>query len=489
MTMLRNSSILTCGINKYGVIKRMMKEKTLLFENKRLKKAMRRICLGLLAVMLLAALAGCGKNPLNPKSPVTITLWHTYGQQMEITIGSLIEEFNHTVGKDRGIIVEIGYVADAAEMNELLHSAANREPGAKALPDMAVIYPRIGVTLAEKGLLLNLSEQFSESELSLYVPNFLEEGKLTGGNLYILPIAKSTEILYLNKTIFDRFAADTGVTLAQLATMEGIAEAGEKYHQWSGGKAFFYPVELFNTALIGMRQLGEDFVRDYSLNLSSPAFKKIWDAYYPAAVKGETAIYDYYGNLLMATGDVICVSGTTAGVTFYTNQVMYPDNTKESIELTFLPYPVFTGGEKVVLQRGGGICIFRSDQQREYAAGVFLKWLTEPEQNLRFTAQNGYIPVIESLYEDFLSDGLENITNDNIRQVYETVREMKREYSFYYPPAFDGIDDMKIFYNRSLRSAAAKSRGDYLSLIEAQGADAAYENVSRGVFEQFIAPR
>ena len=439
-------------------------------------------------VLLNTFLIGCDSGLLNPEKPVRIVFWHTYGQQMEVNMNELVHEFNETVGKERGIIVEIGFVADASEINEQLVATANNERGARAIPDIAVIYPRVGITLAEGGLLVDLSTQFDANELSHYVPEFLEEGKLGSDTLYILPIAKSTEVLYLNKTVFDRFASDLGVTISQLATMEGIVGVSEKYNQWSGGKAFFYPVDPFNTAMIGMKQLGGDIMDENGLNLTEPAYERIWDAYFQSAVKGGMAVFDNYGNYLMATGEALCVLGTSASITFYPDNVTYSDNTQEDIEIAILPYPVFENGEKISIQRGGGMCIFKSDSQKEYAAGIFLKWLTAPEQNLRFTAHTGYMPVTNAAFEDFVNKDPENVVMDeNILKLYTVIREMQNEYTFYFPPVFDGLDDLQRTYNQEIRNAAETSRIRYLDLIEEYGEDEAYKEASQGAFERFIA--
>ena len=95
-------------------------------------------------------------------------------------------------------------------------------------------------------MILNLDQMFTKEELSVYVDSFLEEGRLTDGGLYVFPIAKSTEVLYLNKTLFDEFIQATGADPALLETFEGIAELSLLYHEWSGGKDFFTSAASFN---------------------------------------------------------------------------------------------------------------------------------------------------------------------------------------------------------------------------------------------------
>ena len=62
---------------------------------------------------------------------------------------------------------------------------------------------------------------FQRKNALLYVDEFLAEGVIDG-RLVMLPIAKSTELLFLNKTIFDRFAADTGVSEEELLHFESL---------------------------------------------------------------------------------------------------------------------------------------------------------------------------------------------------------------------------------------------------------------------------
>jgi len=445
---------------------------------------------------MAATLAGCRKGPLDSKNPVTLTLWHTYDQQMKASMDDMIDEFNGTIGEREGIIIETGFVAVALDLHEKLLTAASGAPGSPKLPDIAVVYPRVAVTLVEKGLLLDLGEQFSETELSGYVPAFLEEGRMGGSTLYILPIAKSTDVLYVNTTIFDRLSKDTGVTLSQLATFEGILDAAEKYYAWTDaktpdvpndGKAFFYPDEPFNNAMIGFRQLGDDFVTDQTLNLSSPAFQKIWDSFYPGAVKGHIAIFDKYANYLIQTGEIVCATSSSAGVTFYSDTVTYADNTKEEAVMAVLPYPVFESGEKIAMQRGGGMCVFKSDAKKEYAAGVFLKWLTEPDQNLRFTSRTGYLPVTGAAFEDLMARETASAASDNIGKLLKTVIDMQREYVFYVPPVFDGFEELQKRYKKDLLKTAGDSRREYLELLGASDPDTAYEAASRGVMGRFVS--
>ncbi|AEF81732.1 extracellular solute-binding protein [Leadbettera azotonutricia] len=407
--------------------------------------------------VVLVALLGCqGKNRPSKRNPVGITVWHTYVEQMKTGFEELATEFNATRGAQEGITVSVTAVARAAVLNEKLLMAAEGDPGSPELPDIAVVYPPVAASLAQKGVLVDFASLFTREEISRYVGEFVEEGMI-GGVFYLLPVAKSTEVLFLNKTIFDRFAADTpGVSLGQLATFEGIIAAAEQYREWSGGKTFYCPDELFNYTMIGMEQMGESFVQGKRLNVASPSFTRVWDSYYGPAARGEVAIFSNFGSQLALSGEVVAVSSTSAGAMYFPTSVTYADNSKEDVEFVVLPFPVFAGGEKVAAQRGGGMCVLKSTAAKEYGAGVFLKWLTEPAQNLRFTAATGYMPVMQEAFDLVMANGMDAVGEGLKRQAFLAAIAMQKEYRFFIPPVFDGLDTLQTRYVEELQKAAKR---------------------------------
>lgn len=432
---------------------------------------------------------------LDPKHPVTITLWHNYGGQMKNTMDQMVDEFNSTIGNEKGIIISVSSISGSATLHEKLTMVANEEPGAPNLPDITTAYPKTAMLLAEKNLLVDMGTLFSNEELSAYVPQFVEEGRLTEGNLYVFPIAKSTEVLFVNKTIFDRFAKDTGLALADLLTFEGIKRAGKEYYDWTDrqtpdipndGKTFFVSDSLFNLAQVGYRQLDDEFILDQQLNLKSPTFLRIWDFFYEPAVRGEIAVFDGYGSDLAKTGDVVCSLGSSAGVLFFSPVVTYADNTSEPAEFAILPYPTFQSGKKVAIQRGSGMCITKSTPEKEYAAGIFLKWFTSPEHNLCFVSSTGYLPVTKQAFGDIMTREIENVSDERIRGLLKTAIRMHQEYDFYIPPLFDGFDEKQKQYEQELKEIAGYSRQEYLKLLMKKDKDIVFQEVSEGVFEDFI---
>ncbi len=455
---------------------------------------MKRIIVCFVIATLL--LSGCNKNNLlNASKPVTINLWHNYGGLMKETMDSLIDEFNDTVGKEKGIIINVTAISGSATIHEKLKMIVNDEPGAPELPNITTLYPNTALMLVEKGLLSTIESQFSDEELSMYIPEFLEEGRLPDGNLYVFPTAKSTEVMFINTTIFNRFMKETDVSYKDLYTFEGILNVAKEYYKWTDaktpeiendGKTFITYDSLFNMAQTIYRQIDEDLIIDEKLNLSSKGLKSFRNLYFEPAVKGYTAIYDGYGSDLIKTGSVVASIGSTAGVLFYSPTVTYSDNLTEPASYLILPYPVVEGGEKVAIQRGGGMSIIKSNEQEEYAAGIFLKWFTAPEQNLRFISSTGYLPVTNEAI-NIVNEG-SSITDEKVKILLDAIKEMSEDYTFFYTPIIINFDELQNIFNKDIKDYTLRCREEYLNLLDSMDEEQAFNHVNK-LFEEFIAQR
>ena len=65
----------------------------------------------LTGTLVLTFCAGCadqkGGVSLDPREPVTINVWHYYNGAQKTAFDQLINEFNESVGREKGIIVEV----------------------------------------------------------------------------------------------------------------------------------------------------------------------------------------------------------------------------------------------------------------------------------------------------------------------------------------------------------------------------------------------
>lgn len=441
-------------------------------------------------ILLLCSLTGCGGIKPDPKNPVTITMWHNYGGQMQGAMDELIDEFNSTVGRKKGVIISVTSISASKDLQEKLSMIAAGDPGAPEMPDIVTAYPKTALILSKQGLLAPLDDQFTDKELKSYLPQFIKEGRLPDGKLYVFPIAKSTEVLFVNQTLFDRFSAAAGVALSSLSTFEGIAEAAVKYYKWTDsltpnisndGKAFYTADSWFNIAQVGIAQMGGEFINPDHLNVNSDNFRRVWDFAILPALAGGYAVTDGYSSDLSKTGEIVCSTGSTAGILFYGDSITYPDNRTEATTYTVLPYPIYKGGKKYAIQRGAGMCVARSSPKKEYAAALFLKWFTQPEQNMRFVSSTGYLPVTKKAFENNMEQEIKTAKNTNLKKLLKAATQMYREYAFMIPPNYYQFDKLSKEYEVNIKQTMRDGRA------RVSKGNKAVPDVNESLFRAFLS--
>ena len=440
-----------------------------------MKKKLYRLPVIVLFAALALCLAACGEKEAEP---TTVTLWHVYGGEVTSPLNVLVEEFNRTIGQEKGIRVRVDSVSNTNVIHESVLAAAYDDPGASELPDLFVSYPKTVLALPDENILVDYHDYFSDEELDSFLPEFLEEGTVNG-RLAVLPIAKSTEILYVNKTAFDRFSAATGAALDDLSTWEGLYALAEQYKDWSGGKCFFVHDYHFDYFQVGVESMGEDFFTDSGLAFG-PKFAYAWAPYARAALTGALWLGGGYATEPLRTGDAIVSVASSASVLYYSDVVTYPDNSTEQVEIISLPCPTFEGGEKLVMQRGAGLCTVKSTPAREEACMTFLKWLTEPKRNVDFATALGYMPVTKEGFDNYLPEAIETLSDPMYASLYEAFLRTRQDYTFYTPPQREDYLDLETRFEKGVRLRLTAGQAQY----QEQGEDA-LEALVRSTLEDF----
>ena len=392
----------------------------------------------LAAFCLLSLLTGCvSKDKPSSEDPVTLSMWHVYGSQTKSPLNTAIDEFNNTIGKENGITVNVVSVTSSSAIDKALAASANAEPGAEELPDLFTAYPR-AAQIVGTDRLLAWDPYFSEAELSMFKQEFLQEGYFDS-RLLMLPVAKSTEAFFLNKTLFSNFSAQTGVSMEQLQSFEGLFAAANVYYDWSGGKcfcAFDYLIRHMEFDLMAQTG-GIEYTEDGWYHLEDPAVKASWMKFALPFAQGHICVSDTYSNTQVMTGETLAGIGSTASITYYNDTVTYPDNTSEPMNLVVLPLPKTGDGTQYMPITGVGMSAFKSDDERKAeAAAEFLRWFTESQRNLDFVVETGYMPV--------RTDAFASIDNyafptEGYASLYDTIKVMLENYEPVVRPDFDGF--------------------------------------------------
>ena len=235
----------------------------------------RRLILLFSCLATVALLTGCssgksddGKAKLDPENPTSITVWHYYNGTQQAAFDQLVEEFNRTVGKEKGVYVEAHSQGNVSDLETSVLAAFNKEVGSSEPPDIFSSYADTAYTIEQMGVLVDLEDYMSEEDMEQYVDSFLEEGRIgADGELRIFPTAKSSEVFMMSQTDWEPFAEATGASIDDLATMEGVAETAKAYYEWTDaqtpdvpndGQAFYGRDAMANLFIIGSMQLGTE---------------------------------------------------------------------------------------------------------------------------------------------------------------------------------------------------------------------------------------
>ena len=268
----------------------------------------------------------------------------------------------------------------------------------------------------------------------------------------------------MNQTLIARFSADSGVTVDDLATIDGMLNTAKAYYDWSGGKNYMQFNDFYHYAYVGMKAFGSDFIIDGKLQLND-TFEKVWTPLAEAAIYGGVCLDDGYAASRWMTAEIISNIGSTADVLYQPHEVIYADNTAEPITAIALPYPVFNEETTGVVYRGGGLFAVRSsDERKNYGAYLFAKWLTDGENNLDFVTKAGYLPVTDQALDTLLHD-VSIVENKDYHSLYNAVDTMVQNYEMYALPLYDGASDVQLNFEKNVKTVLKSAHNEYLKRV------------------------
>lgn len=464
---------------------------------------------------LLASISGCSaKNSttstsLDPDNPVTVTIWTYYNADQLASFEALTEEFNTTVGAEKGVVVTSISQGDVDTLaDELLDSVADKA-GSQETPTLASIYPETAFILEQSDALASFDSYFTEEELAAYVPGFIEEGRFNAKNeLLQFPILKSTEIFAANKTDWQAFTDATGITLESLQTKEDLTAAGKAYYEWTDaqtpdvpedGKALYGRDSVANYILLGCYELGHEFGKiengTLTIDLDRDTFKTLWDNYYIPYINGYFGKYGKFSSDDAKTGKVLSLTSSSSGVTFLPTAVTGADDQTHEIEIYEMRDLNFK--DAVVdasIQQGAGFSMMKCTEAQQQGATEFLKWASKPERNIAFALESGYSPVTieannaEAITEAYTGDTASS-TGQNILNALLISADTFENSTTYAMKPFEGCRDLRFLLGDALQNTAEADRAAVEEAIASGSsrADAVADYSTDAYFDQWFA--
>lgn len=476
------------------------------------RRLFRQFLLLLLSAVLLGMLTACSNDTvkLNPNNPVTIIAWHYYHGAQKTAFDNAVKAFNETVGYEKGIIVEAVSHGGVNELADNVMAAAKGELDAGSMPDIFGSHGDTALEILNMGMVVGIDDYLSDAELAEYEESFMHEGRIGTDKLYVLPIAKSTESLMINKTDFDAFieglkTSDMNETVSydDLSTWEGILRVADIYYRYSQsispdneGKAFMGVESLANYLIIGSKQLGQDLVKvedgNAVIQLDNDIMSKLWVTYYEPMVTGRFIKIGRFCSDDIKTGDSLCFIGSTTSAGYFPTEMLLDNGTIKKIEMEVLPMPVFENGERVAISQGAGMVIAKSDKAKEYASAVFLKWFTEPEQNVPFSLSSSYLPVKKAALDETLLNASFDLIDSGDIGIQNSIKALKvgldqlRGYTMYSSEVFDGSATFRNKLPEVLTNAVQEDKEAYFGFVrDGASPETAYDKLLAQSWDKF----
>ena len=354
-------------------------------------------------------------------SAVTIRFYHTMGQNLRDVLDQYIVKFNEIYPN---ITIEHDQVGSYDDVRETISTeiAVGGQPNiAYCYPDHVALYNRAYATIPLDTLINSKIEVtredgtteilgLTDEQIADFIDGYWEEGKQFGdGKMYTLPFSKSTEVLYYNKTFFDKHNLSVPTTWDEMETlMKQIKEIDKDciplgYDSESNWFITMCEQQNSGYTTADRSETGSNFLFN---NEENQAFVKRFAEWYKQGLVTTQKIYGAYTSGLFIAADTEGVQnsymsiGSSAGATH-----QRPDkvNGEYPFEVGIATIPQLDKTNPKVISQGPSLCIFddKSNPQEVVASWLFVKYLTtNVEFQSAFSIASGYVPVLESVTEN-----------------------------------------------------------------------------------------
>ena len=380
-------------------------------------------------------------------SEVTIKFYHTMGANLQAVLNEYIAEFNAIYPNIKIEHTALGNYDDCRDQ-------ISTEIYVGAQPNIAYCY-QDHVAMYNLAMAVQpLNELIDHPEIGLtaeqkadFVPGYYAEGSMFGdGMMYTLPMSKSTEVLYYNKTFFDQNGLTVPTTWDELeevcAKIKAIDPASIPLGYDSEANWFITMCEQLKSPYTSATE--PNFLFD---NDANKAFIKRFNEWYQKGYVTTQTLYGAYTSGLFTSTDEVksyMSIGSSAGAT-YQRPAKGADGSYP-FEVGIATIPQADVNNKKVISQGPSLCIFKkSNPQEVIASWLFVKFLTTTvEFQAEFSMASGYVPVLKSVaehpvYADFLAsaDGGDFISALSAKVCLEQAD------AYYTSPAFYGSSEAR----------------------------------------------
>ena len=412
-------------------------------------------------------------------SEVTITFYHTMGSNLSDVLNAYIVEFNKLYPNIHIDHDQVGGYDDVRDQIKTELTVGNQPNIAYCYPDHVALYNIAKAVVTLDDLIASDIEVkradgtteilgLTDAQIADFIEGYYNEGKQFGdGLMYTLPMSKSTEVLYYNKTFFEANGLKVPTTWDEMETLCAQIKAIDPdcipLGYDSEANWFITMTEQYKSPYTSAT--GDHFLFDNDTNKAFVAKFREW---YQKGYVTTQEIYGAYtsGLFVATTGTNSYMSiGSSAGAT---HQRPTKGENGYPFEVGIATIPQVDPANPKVISQGPSLCIFKdANPQEVIASWLFAKFLTTTvEFQAEFSMASGYVPVLKSVanneyYAQFLAsaDGGDYISALSAKVCLE------QEKAYYTSPAFNGSASARDQVALLLQTAFVENDGGDLKAL------------------------
>ena len=426
------------------------------------------------------------------ETPITITFYHTMGQNLREVLDRYIVEFNKIYPNITVQHEQVGGYDDVRDQIKTEIAVGGQPNIAYCYPDHVALYNLAKAPVAMDSLIaseisVNRADGTTEiigltqAQKDDFIEGYYNEGKGFGDDkMYTMPLSKSTEVLYYNKTYFEANNIPVPTTWDELEAVCKLIKEKEPNSIPLG-----YDSES-NWFITMCEQMGSDYTSangEHFLfdNATNHEFvKKFRDWYQKGYVTTQELSGGYTSALFTKNEGEVGKSymsiGSSAGAS---HQRPTKVNGEYPFEVGIATVPQQNAAAPKVISQGPSLVIFnKTNSQEVIASWLFVKFLTtNVDFQAEFSMVSGYMPVIKSVNDheiyktQFLAkaDGYDNIT------ALSAKIGLEQEKAYFVSPAFNGSSVARDEVGKLVQKCFTAKADNVDSMIKNAFADAVAE--------------
>ena len=465
---------------------------------------MKKVVLAILLLLVIClnsfAMFGCGGQSAASSfvipeggydgSAVTIKFYHTMGANLREVLDRYIIEFNKLYPNITIEHSQVGGYDDVRDQIKTEITVGNQPHIAYCYPDHVALYNLAKAVVTLDELIASDIEVtradgstealgLTDAQIADFIKGYYDEGKQFGDDkMYTLPLSKSTEVLYYNKTFFDANNLTPPKTWDEMEDLckkiKAIDPTSIPLGYDSESNWFITMCEQYGSDYTSAT--GEHFLFD---NETNREFVEKFRDWYQKGYVTTKELSGAYTSELFKTQEGIrsyMSIGSSAGATH-----QRPDKVNEAypFDVAITTIPQVNAESPKVISQGPSLCIFnKKNAQEVIASWLFVKYLTTTvEFQAEFSMASGYVPVIKSVGENaiYKSEFLDKANGGDFISALSAKVCLEQEAAYYTSPAFNGSSTARDQVGLLMQKCLSAEASDVKAMIKDAFEDAIAE--------------